>query len=402
MDNRTAILRTVKLFFEPLFHASGLRRSSPKLSLSDARSIVIVNTHPGIGDLVVMTAFLREIRLAMPETFITCIVVDRFGNLLEHCPYINELVTVPWPARITAQWLIRCNWRLNDLRMKRRFEVAIVLPSNNCEITAYLTGAVQRLGYGNSEAWHDQFLTTRLQGPVISHEVEKLLLLLKRVGIEPQSDKIEIWLSDDEERFADQVFSKANLTSKLVIAIAPGASGYFKQWPAERFGEISRWLVERMDASIIVVGGKPDAAWGDDLVNAIGARVLNLAGKTTTLQAAAVLKRCALYVGNDTGPKHLAAAVQTPVVEISCVPVGAEALYWMGPEQWHAWGVAHRVVRPSQSLANGKSPCIEAVSVAMVKAAILEIISSSPRVDSARKSSADLFAESSRLREAER
>jgi ADP-heptose:LPS heptosyltransferase len=392
MDRRTSILRILKVVFEPIFRAAGLRKSSLQLSLADARSIVIVNANPGLGDLVVMTAFVREFRRALPNAFITCVVVDRFESFLEHCPYIDELFIVPWPARITAQWVFKCNERLNKLRAKRKFEVAICLPSNNCEVLSYLTGAVQRLGFSKGEPWSDQFLTSHFPAPPLSHEVDKLLYLLKQLGVEAKSDKLEVWLGDEDERFAEETFLNGNLNSRLVVALAPGASSFDKQWPAERFSEISEWLVKRMRASIVVVGGKPDAAWGDELVSALGSSVLNLSGKTTIRQAAAVLKRCNLYVGNDTGPKHLAAAGGTKVVEISCVPVSAEALYWTGPELWHAWGVDHRVVRPGKKHVNGDVPCIEAVSVAMVKAAILEIIGARWPTDLDRNSSESSFS----------
>jgi heptosyltransferase-2 len=83
--------------------------------------------------------------------------------------------------------------------------------------------------------------------------------------------------------------------------------------------------------------------------------LLDFRGKTTLRQAAALLKRCCLYIGNDTGPMHLAAGVGTPVIELCCHPLTGSPMTSPWPERFHPWNVAQTVLRPPVPLA----PCVD-------------------------------------------
>jgi lipopolysaccharide heptosyltransferase II len=104
--------------------------------------------------------------------------------------------------------------------------------------------------------------------------------------------------------------------TKRLVMLQPGARYWFKAWPAERFAELAGRLAEKHGCAILIGGDAKER----DLAEAIraGARtsVVPLAGRLTLLQYAAVLKRCALFVGNDNGPMHMAAALGVPVVAL--------------------------------------------------------------------------------------
>jgi heptosyltransferase-2 len=114
-----------------------------------------------------------------------------------------------------------------------------------------------------------------------------------------------------------------------LFGLNPGAEyGPAKRWPTERFARVARQIAERHPEVIwLVFGGKADARVCGEVASGIGGAACNLAGTTTLRQLMSLLKLCRLVVTNDTGPMHLAAALDTPVI----VPFGSTSPELTGP-----------------------------------------------------------------------
>lgn len=122
------------------------------------------------------------------------------------------------------------------------------------------------------------------------------------------------------------------------VAFAPGSNLQSKLWPAERFEAVGRELIARFNIWPVIVGGIEDAAVADRLLSAWG-RGTHAAGALPVRQSAALLERCRLFVGNDTGTMHLAAACDVPCVAL----FSARDV----PGKWEPMGGHHRVLRKS-------------------------------------------------------
>jgi ADP-heptose:LPS heptosyltransferase len=107
-----------------------------------------------------------------------------------------------------------------------------------------------------------------------------------------------------------------------------------KLWPVERFVQVARYLAERHAARVLVVGSQSDLAQAEAFSGALAEPALIATGRTALPQTAALLERCRLFIGNDSGPAHLAAAVRTPAV----VLFGPT-----DPDLWRPYGA--RVIR---------------------------------------------------------
>lgn len=122
------------------------------------------------------------------------------------------------------------------------------------------------------------------------------------------------------------------------LAIAPGSKMPAKVWPAERYAAVGQMLAENHDdLDLVIVGGKEDASCGAELCAGWNGRGYNLAGKLSIHGSAAVLRRCAGYLGNDTGTMHLAAAVG-----VRCVALFSAR---DRPGKWDPFGPGHIVIR---------------------------------------------------------
>jgi ADP-heptose:LPS heptosyltransferase len=146
-------------------------------------------------------------------------------------------------------------------------------------------------------------------------------------------------LTKEEIREARAFFDGKNLAygpEQRVVGIGPGSKWASKRWPEERFREVGAQLMRDEACSIVVFGGPSDKEIGDRLVRQWGKGV-NASGLLTVRESAAVLSLCNLYVGNDSGIIHLAAAVG-----VRCIGVYAAQDY---PGMWEPYGSGHKIIR---------------------------------------------------------
>lgn len=175
------------------------------------------------------------------------------------------------------------------------------------------------------------------EGP---QEADLLLARLAADGIpvaSPGEGSLDLMLGDAEAAAVAQW--RATLASdggRTWVGVGPGSKMPAKRWPLQRFGEVLDRLIARYDTWPVVFGGPEDRLDGDDLLARWG-RGYNAAGALSVRESSMALKNCALFVGNDTGTMHLAAAAGAPCVAIF------SARDW--PGAWYPYGVARRVFR---------------------------------------------------------
>ena len=178
---------------------------------------------------------------------------------------------------------------------------------------------------------------------VAEHELDHLLNRLSLSGIQvppPQHARIDLELTEQEKEAADSWIRMhvKDRDRKVLVGFGPGSKWPSKIWPEDRFRELGQRLTREYGVYPIIFGGPEDKGLAERLVGSWNSGV-TAAGALSPRKAAAALAQCALYVGNDTGTMHLAAAVGTP-----CVAIMA-ALDW--PGRWIPYGPGHIVLRRS-------------------------------------------------------
>ena len=342
--------RIVIGLFEPYFRANGFRRRKEPPTLAETKSILVIRLDE-IGDAVMTTPLLRELRHAAPQAWITLVVNPTNLNLFETCPHADEVLAYDWrsPGRFQHVRRQRRALALAKTHLwKRRFDLALLprwdYDEYNATFLAYLSGAQRRVGYSDDVAAHKSarksgfnlLLTRRLDDSALKHEVERDLALLTAIGVEIHEDRLEVWPLEEDRALARRILQQGGASGRMLIGIGPsGGSSWLKQWPVERFVELCRRLHEQHGASFVIVGGPGDAHIAKALSAALGSAAIDAIGTTTLRQTAALLERCDLYIGNDSGPMHLAAACGVPVVALfgsSC------------PHRFRPWGAAHQTL----------------------------------------------------------
>jgi heptosyltransferase-2 len=339
----------------------------PRPSLAEAKQILVIRPDE-IGDVVLTSPFLRELRRAAPQARITLLVKPACYPLVEHCPYVDAVYRVPRRAGVRlvcTAWRLRLGllpWRGFDLVILPRYgadwyrsELLGHLLAGNGVVAAQRGRESAQGGRTARLLYLDIFRNTNIE-----HEVLLTLRVLEWLGAPRTAEpRLELWLTESDRRFAADLSPKA----RPLVAIALSAGDPRRCWPAERFAEVAEWLRSEYRATVIVLG-----ASGDPVCPAS----LNLVGETTIRQAAALIERCDLFIGNDSGLMHIAAAAQVPVVEISGFPAAGDPAHPNSPNRFGPWRVPHRLLQPA---AGTEQLAVSEVSTESVKSACRGLLS---------------------------
>jgi lipopolysaccharide heptosyltransferase II len=283
------------------------------------RSIVVIKPCC-LGDVLMTTPFLEVIRRAYPQATITYVVGTWSKVVAEHQPAINRVIdsgTVGIPGRYS----VNDYKKLVRVLRKQRFDLAFVLDrSPMLTFLPWLAGVPRRVGpdsLGRGFSLTDRVAVSSSPAH-LQHQAEIYLDLARKLGLTIDHPRMSFETTEEERRAALP-------PSPMRVALFPGGGSNpgmeltAKRWPLERYRELARRLVHELSAEVILIGGPDDAALNEQLLEGLDApagEIINLAGKTSIGQLAAQLERCALFIGNDSSPMHLAAAVGIPVIAI--------------------------------------------------------------------------------------
>ncbi|WP_428485110.1 glycosyltransferase family 9 protein [Rhodopila sp.] len=151
-----------------------------------------------------------------------------------------------------------------------------------------------------------------------SHVIDDLLALVNAIGHAAEADRLLMQPTPAPMPLSDLPEPVQALFGKPVVAIHPGAGNITKQWPTEHFSALIDLLIERNDVNVLLIGGPDEVEVADTLLQTVlhPASVGSMAGKTSLSDLPRLLLNCALYIGNDSGPKHIAAAVGIPTIGV--------------------------------------------------------------------------------------
>jgi len=279
---------------------------------SRVRRVVVFHLNQ-IGDLMFTLPALKALRESYPAAHITSVVRPYLAGLLAESGFVNEVHQRPPGPLHTAVGLGM------ELR-KHRPDLAVAFSqSATMALCARISGAKHRVGYVDSHL--ARLLTHRIQVRGIPCP-DKVLRLVRGIGLEPAKEDYAglVRLSPQDWEYGEQVLAEADLWGDgPLIALAPGESSSrpYKAWTSDAFMAVADRLARDDNARLVIVGSEGDRELGYEILNVVPSRQrLNLAGRTTPSQLAAVLSKCDLLIGIDSGPMHVAAAMGRPVVAL--------------------------------------------------------------------------------------
>jgi lipopolysaccharide heptosyltransferase II len=204
---------------------------------------------------------------------------------------------------------------LCDSLRDRRFDLICDLQGLfRSGLMTWAARAPRRVGLGDAREGARIFYTDVVPIPQENMSaVDRYWLAAEALGAGAGPKQFVIQIDAADQEWADQ---QVRGLSGLRVAIHPGARWVTKRWPAEHFAEIARRLNREFAATVVLIGGPDEADAAGRIVSALDGRCVNLVGKTTIKQLAAILSRVHLAFTNDSGPMHLAAALGTRVAAL--------------------------------------------------------------------------------------
>lgn len=280
-------------------------------------SNILVRSTNWIGDAVMTTPALRAIRESFPGARVTVLANSLVAPLFTVHGAVDDVII--YDRRGTHAGL-GGKLRLARELKARRFDLAILLQNAiDAALIAWLGRIPRRMGYKTDG--RGLFLTHGVpldEKTRQLHHVEYYLTMLSRFGIDTGDRSLNLATTPSEDAsMAEYLRGHGIEKGDFLLGINPGATyGAAKRWYPERFALVAETLASRWGGKVVITGGGGEREIADEIERALRGRCLNLAGRTTVRSLMAVIKRCNFFVTNDSGPMHIAAAFDVPLVAI--------------------------------------------------------------------------------------
>lgn len=280
--------------------------------MADQRRILITRLSH-IGDCILTLPLAHAIKQNDPQAFIAWVVQPPTNTLLARCSVIDRVVTAKpnYLADPREVWRLRRELRTLDCNLV--FDPQSLSKS---AILGWLSGARCRIGLGGRYGKECAAFLNTVRVPTVSrHIVDRTMDMLVASGMRATERNFELELPAESVRWAGDFLAAAHLGCAFV-AMNPGASWVSKRWPPRRFARVARHLGETFRLpSLVMWHGENELRWSKQIVEGSGGHAV-LAPPTNLVQLACLLQKAHFFVGGDTGPLHLAAAVGTACVGI--------------------------------------------------------------------------------------
>lgn len=275
-----------------------------------------------VGDGVMATPALRALRRRFPDATIHGVLRPAVADTLAANPWLDAVLLHDHHSAQRDQR----SWRLTRRIRGERYDVAVLLTNSlRTALMAFLGGIPRRVGYareGRRFFLNDPLPIRRgRKGYVPSPIIDYYLALAYHLGADRESYALELFTTPQDERAADALWRRMGFSPKeRVVAFNPGAAfGPAKRWPSPYFAELARRLVDAAGMKVLVLCGPEERGLARFIADgsARPRQVKSLAEETISIGLSkAVVRRSALLVSNDSGPRHFAAAFGVPVVSL--------------------------------------------------------------------------------------
>jgi len=273
---------------------------------------LLIRSTNWVGDAIMALPALRAVRARFPEAEITILAKPYVAFLYKNQHVCDNIMYVDYRRDMVG-----------DLRAQK-FDVALLL-QNAFEAAwfAWRAGIPERIGYARDG--RSLLLTKAVSvpktGEIPAHEQYYYLELLRRIGwldSVPNESFVKLEVPEENRRRASDFLLSAGVQrDTLRVAIGAGASyGSAKCWPPDRFAELANRLHAEGKVDIILFGTRGEAPVSSAIAAGMRRPPIDFTGKTAINDLPALLSQCHLFIGNDSGAMHVAAAVGLPVVAV--------------------------------------------------------------------------------------
>lgn len=288
-----------------------------------------------LGDMLLAVPALRALRQHFPHAEISLIGLPWASSFVERYPlYLDRLVPFAgYPGIQEGESDPEQTRALIEEQRASHYDLVIQMHGSGLTSNAFvreIQGTISVGYFPQHQRSAGEGLTISAEYPERSHEIERDLGLVRLLGCTQLDPHLEFPLTAQDEQEARRLLGSWPRVDRPLIGLHPGANYPSRRWPATSFVALADKLASRLDAQIILTGSAHEYAFIEEMRSALSAPALNLAGQTSLGGLAALLCSLDLFICNDTGPAHLAYAVETPSITL------------FGPGDERRWGPLDR------------------------------------------------------------
>jgi len=294
-------------FLRPINVGSGLAQRE-KLP---PRRLLLVKPS-SLGDVVNTLPALVALHRSWPTTLVDWLVKSEWAELLRDHPMLHEVVLLPKSWQQWPRFIGELNRRPYDMVI----DFQGLLRSG---LLSLMTRAGVRVGFADGREGSPWCYTHRVAACERGvHAVERYLRLIEASGVAidgPRAFLLPRWRA--AEAWVENFWRSEKIAPhETICVIHPAARWKNKRWPAERYAQLADWMLDRQVCRVVLIGGATQVKQIDEVKRQMRRAPIDLSGGTNLQQLTALLRRATLLVTNDSGPMHLSAAVNTPVVAV--------------------------------------------------------------------------------------
>jgi lipopolysaccharide heptosyltransferase II len=290
------------------------------------QKILLVRTDR-LGDVILSTPVATALKKHVTNVHVTFLARQYTAEILRCHPHVDEIIELDGPE------IHGSSRRLIGILRQKNFDAAVMLhPHPQLAWALWRSGIPQRIGTGYR--WYGFLFNHRVyehRKTAAHHEAEYNLRLLPPLGIPAAKVEFHFTLSPSEE---DRIAAKLNAlgAGPQAVILHPGSSGSSRDWPPEYFAQLADSIPEKSGAPVIFTGAANETHLIDRIRKQTKTKPLSLCGRLTITELAVLCQRAAVFVGNSTGPLHLAVMVGAPVVAFY------PPIRTCRPERWGPYG----------------------------------------------------------------
>ena len=285
-------------------------------NLWDGVRRVVIRSANWVGDAVMSLPAISSVCREVPGAEVVLLAKPWVADLYSEYPGVHRVILYESPGVHEG---IRGRWKLARELKKERFDLALHLPNSfDSALVSFLAGIPRRVGYNTDGRGilltHKVSVDGRAKK---GHQVEYYLHLIRSLGLKAVEGVPALQVPRDQIPPAEAILKSAGVGDGPYVGMSPGAQyGSAKEWFPERFGLLGQRVYRELGGRFLILGSPGDRVIASQIGAIAGEGAVDLTGKTTLAQAMALIARCRVFVTNDSGLMHVAAALGVRLVAI--------------------------------------------------------------------------------------
>jgi len=270
---------------------------------------ILVVTVNWLGDAILTTPAFKALKDKFPGSYLGVLAVERVKAVFDNNPYIDEVIVFDEKNKSFTDKLEFAR----QLKTKRFDTVFLIHRSFTRAFICWLAGIKQRVGYTRFKNF---FVLTRkikpLRQPI--HRQDYYLYLFEKCDIPIPERLPQFFIPQSARTKVREYLKTLTATSSYVIGMNPSANWDLKRWPKDCFAQLADRLIEELNCAVVFVGAAKNAAYVESVIEKMRNKPINMCAKTNLKELGALIEQTDLFISNDSGPAHLAAALKVPLL----------------------------------------------------------------------------------------